>query len=144
MDHTYAIYIENETELSWSIEQPMVYDENQRGQRCDQSYRSGLRRNWIVETNLTRYDLWWKPNKTTMRPMVRVWSMPKTKLSCRDRLDHVRPMTKTRQDNDVIDHIGLVYTEIEIELLGHIWPGVVCDEYQIGQWLDWSYRCDLY
>ena len=55
-----------------------------------------------------------------MRPMVRVWSMPKTKLSCRDRLDHVRPMTKTRQDNDVIDHIGLVYTEIEIELLGHI------------------------
>ena len=32
---------------------------------------------------------------------------------------------KTRHDNDVINHISLVYTEIEIELLGSNWLGVV-------------------
>lgn len=37
-------------------------------------------------------------------------------LSCRTRSDRMHSMTKTRQDNDVIDHIGLVYSEIEIEL----------------------------
>ena len=30
-------------------------------------------------------------------------------------------MMKTRQDNDVIDCIGVVYTETEIELSGPIW-----------------------
>ena len=29
-------------------------------------------------------------------------------------------MTKTKQDNDNIDCIGLVYTEIKMELLGSI------------------------
>lgn len=35
---------------------------------------------------------------------------------------------KTMQDNDMIDCIGLVYAEIEVELSGPIWPSVVCDE----------------
>ena len=34
---------------------------------------------------------------------------------------------KTRQGNDVIDHLGLVYAEIEIELSGPISLGVICD-----------------
>ena len=37
---------------------------------------------------------------------------------------------KTRQDNNVIDHIGLVYVEIDIELWWPIWSGVVKEENQ--------------
>ena len=37
-------------------------------------------------------------------------------------------MMKTKQNNNVIDSIGLVYAKIEIELSGLIWPGMVCDE----------------
>ena len=52
-------------------------------------------------------------------------------------------MTKTRKDNDVIEHISAVYVENYNELLGPIGPGVVCDEKQIGQSCDISYRCGL-
>ena len=34
-DHTGAIYVENETELSWSIGSGVVYDENHIGQLRD-------------------------------------------------------------------------------------------------------------
>ena len=52
-------------------------------------------------------------------------------------------MLKTSQDNDVADHIDLVYTEIETQLLGPIRLGVVCDENQIGQLYDRLNRCGL-
>ena len=42
-------------------------------------------------------------------------------------------MTKTRQDNDVIDCISMVYAETESELSGPIELGVVCYQNQIGQ-----------
>ena len=44
---------------------------------------------------------------------------------------------KTRQNDDVINHKGLVYGEIEIDLLRPIWPGTVYDENKIRQrcWL---------
>ena len=35
---------------------------------------------------------------------------------------------KTKHNNDMIDHIGLVYAETKTELSGLIWPSVVCDE----------------
>ena len=38
------------------------------------------------------------------------------KLSCCDWFDEVRFGTKTRQDNDIIDHIGLVKVETKTEL----------------------------
>ena len=38
------------------------------------------------------------------------------KLSCHDISNHVPYVTKTIQDNDVADRIGLVYAEIEIKL----------------------------
>lgn len=44
----------------------------------------------------------------------------KMKLSCSDRSDYVRYVTKTRQDNNVNDHIGLGYAETENELSGPI------------------------
>ena len=38
------------------------------------------------------------------------------KLNCYDLSYGVRFMTKTRQDNEVIDRIGAVYTDIRTEL----------------------------
>ena len=34
--------------------------------------------------------------------------------------------------------MGLLYVEIKIELSGPVWPGVLCDEIQIGQQHDQS------
>ena len=35
---------------------------------------------------------------------------------------------KTKQDNDMIDHIGAFYVENDIKLLGWIILGAICDE----------------
>ena len=59
-------------------------------------------------------------------------STPKTKLSCHDQSDRVRYVMKTSKDNDIIEHIGLVYTETETGLSRIIWSGAVCDENQKG------------
>ena len=40
------------------------------------------------------------------------------KLSCYDQPNQVQSMMKTRQDNDVIDSIGVVYVETKTELVG--------------------------
>lgn len=59
-----------------------------------------------------------------------------------DRSDRVQSLIKTRQDNGVVNHIGLAYIEIkieiEIELSRPIESGVVCYENQTGQ------RCDQF
>ena len=64
-----------------------------------------------------------------MWSIVQVSSKPKMKLNYHNGYDRVRSMmnyhnrfdtvqcmTKTIQDNDMTDHIGVVYVEIEIEL----------------------------
>ena len=45
-------------------------------------------------------------------------------------------MAKTKEDNDVIDHIGVVYIKNDIELSWPIGLSVICDENYTGQ------RCD--
>lgn len=50
---------------------------------------------------------------------------------------------KSKQDNDLTDRIGMVYTENETEMSLSIELGAVGDENQTGQWPAWSYRCDL-
>ena len=50
---------------------------------------------------------------------------------------------KTKQNNDEIDCIGMVYVENEIEQFEPIWLVVVYDENQTGQWCDRLYRCVL-
>ena len=62
-----------------------------------------------------------------------MWSMSKTKLSCLDQSDLVQSMTKTKQDNDVTNHINVIYAENETKLLWSIGPGAVDDENRIGQ-----------
>ena len=42
------------------------------------------------------------------------------KLRYHDQSNRVQSMMKTRKDNDDIDHISVVYTEIETKLLGPI------------------------
>ena len=97
------------------------------------SYRSSLSQNinWTIGTYRTECGLWWKPNKT----------MTKTQLSWP--IVTSRSMIKTSQDNIVTDHIGLVYVETKIELLGPIWRGAICDENQRRQWRNRLYKCDL-
>ena len=48
--------------------------------------------------------------------MVQMWSTIKMKLNCHDRLDQVRFVTKTRQENDVTNCISLLYTETKTKL----------------------------
>lgn len=55
-------------------------------------------------------------------------------------------MTKTRQDNDVIDHTSVVYVKNETKLSLSIKLGVDIDgsdKNQIGQLRDLSYICVL-
>ena len=47
--------------------------------------------------------------------------MPKTILNYHDLSNWVSFLTKTKQDNDVTNRIGLVYIETEIELSGPIY-----------------------
>ena len=54
-----------------------------------------------------------------MWSIIQDFSTLKTKLNCYDRTNEVRSMTKTRQDNDVSDRIGVLYPEIRTELS---WP----------------------
>lgn len=48
-------------------------------------------------------------------------------------------MSKTKQENDMADHIGLVYVEIETQLSIPMWLGAIYDENQTGKRLDRSY-----
>lgn len=63
--------------------------------------------------------------------IVQMRSMLITKLSLGEQLDRIQSLIKTKHDNDVIDHVGLVYAKIEIKLSKPIWTSVVYDENQI-------------
>ena len=65
------------------------------------------------------------------------------KLRCHDWSNPVRSMMKTRQDDDIIDHTGVVYAKNKTKLSWPIKPTAFYDENHIGKWCDWTYRCDL-
>ena len=71
-----------------------------------------------------------------------VYAENENSTSMTNRIGYV--VMKTGKDNNMTEHIGLAYTKTKTELLGIIWPGVVYDENQKGQWRDWSYRCALH
>ena len=52
-------------------------------------------------------------------------------------------MMKMRQDNNMTDHEGPLYTENETELLWLIQQEMVYDEDQTIQQCDWSYKYGL-
>ena len=57
--------------------------------------------------------------------------------------DRVWSVTKTKQGNDMIDCIGVVYTKNENESSWSIESGAIFDENQIWKWCDWSYKSSL-
>ena len=69
--------------------------------------------------------------------------MLKRKQNYHDQSNRVRYVIKTRQDNDLIDHTGMVYVEKETELSWSMALGTVCDENLIGQRRDRSYTSGL-
>ena len=52
-------------------------------------------------------------------------------------------MMKTKQDNELTDHTGMVYDKNYIELLGPIESVTIYDKKQTGQWCDQSYKCGI-
>ena len=79
-------------------------------------------------TNQTKYHLLQKLDRTMMWSIVQVPSMPKIILNFHDRLDRVSTLTKTRQDNYVIDCKDAIYAKNEIELSWLIELRTICDE----------------
>ena len=68
-------------------------------------------------TDPTGYDPWRRPDRTITWLIVQVRFRPKSELNCHDRLDRMRSIAKTRQDNDVIDHKGVIFIEYDTKLL---------------------------
>ena len=66
------------------------------------------------------YDLRQKQDKTMTWPIVKVWSTPKTILNCHNLSGLLQFVMKTRQNNDMIDCIGVVYAKTKTKLLGPI------------------------
>ena len=54
--------------------------------------------------------------------------MPKSKLNYWDISNRVWYVNKTRQDNDMINPIGVVYTKNETELSWRIRPSETCEK----------------
>ena len=80
--------------------------------------------NWTIMTYLTGCGLWWKPDRTITWLITQVWSMPKTIMNYHDRWDRVQSMTKTREENNVIDCISAIYAENDTKLSWLIGLGV--------------------
>lgn len=93
-------------------------------------------------TDRTGFQLWQKPNRTTMWLILKTSSTWKTKLSSRD-WSNLRSMTKTKEDNDVTKKTNVVYIKNNIELSWLIWLGVIYEENQTIQWHDRSCRYNL-
>ena len=53
-------------------------------------------------------------------------------------------MMKTKEENSMIDRIGVVYAEYDTKLSWSIGLGVNYDENKIRKLRDWLYRCGLY
>ena len=51
---------------------------------------------------------------------------------------------KTKQENDLIDSVGVLYVENNTKLLWWIGLGVDYDVNQIGELHDWSFGCSLH
>ena len=66
------------------------------------------KQNWTVVTDWTGCDMWLKQDRTT------TWSMRfmmEIILNSHDLSDRVQSLMKTREDKDVTDRIGVVYTK---------------------------------
>ena len=74
------------------------------------------------------YGLWWRPDRKMMWLIIQVLSTQNSERNLHDWLDRMWPVIKSREDNDVIDCIGLLYVKNETELLWPIQQGTFYDE----------------
>ena len=108
-----AFYIEIDTKLSWSIELGAICDENHTKQWRDRSYKCSIcfhdtKWSWSIASSA---DI---DENQIGQLIVQMRFTPKTKLNSHDQSDQLQSMTKTSKDNNMIEHIGLVYTETKI------------------------------
>ena len=124
----------------------MVYHEKHIVQWYDRSHRCDLCkiRYWTIKTCQIVYSLWRRRERTMTWSIVQVRFTQKIKINYHDRSNRVWSIAKTRQDNDMIDGIDVVYVKIRIELSWPIIQGAAYHKKQIGEWRDLSYRCDLF
>ena len=57
------------------------------------------------------------------------------KLSCHDRLERVWSVMKTREDNDLTDHLSVFYSENDIELMLLIRSSADSNENQMDNYM---------
>lgn len=123
----------------------MVYEEDETRSQHGRLYRYALHYKWswtftIVATWYgIRRRLDWKMTWL----IVQVRSTSKSKLHYHDRLDKMRSILKSRQDNDVTDRIGITFVKCIIELSRPIRQDTVHLEKKTRQWCDRLYRCAL-
>ena len=94
-------------------------------------------------TDPTRYGLWRKPDKKMMWLIVQVRSNSKLELNYHDRSNKMLSIMKSRNDNYVIDRIGMIFVKYFTDMLRPIRKCAVYDEDEAGQWRDWSYTSTL-
>lgn len=80
-----------------------------------------------------RMGLWWKLDRTLTWLIIQVWLTSKTKQNYQDLSNQVWSVIKTRQDNDLPNHTGIVYGKNETKLLWSIGLCAVCQENQARQ-----------
>ena len=91
-------------------------------------------------TDLIEYGRWWRLDKKTMSQIVRVWSTLKLELNCHDWLDQMQSNTKSIENNDVTNCIGVIFIEYNIKLSRPIRLCEVYDEDETRQRCDQSNR----
>ena len=134
----------NESHLSWPLRLGVVCDENQTGLRLNRSDRCGLCWKLLKSRDLSYWvQSIWKLNKTMVWLILQERYLLKIKLNYCDQSDWVWSMMKSRHDNDVTNHIDVVYPENETMLVWTISLRMVCDKNRIGQQRDWSYKFSL-
>ena len=167
-DCTSVVYTKNKTQLSWPIEPSEICYKNHTGQWHDLPYKCSLHQKWnsVVVTDRTKCGMWRKPererpmlkmqlnyqyrsgrvptvmkkSRTMMWLIVYMWTTPKTKLSYPDRLDLVRSLMKTKQNNKMIDHTSAVYAKKWNSVVATDRTGCGLWLKQTWQWCDRSYR----
>lgn len=115
-DRTNTIDVENKMELQWSIEPGLV---------CEKIRQD----NDVIDCIVLVYV---KTKTQLLEPIQHGAIYAKRKPSCCNRNDRVSFVTKTIQDNDVIDYVEAIYAKNNIELSWLIGLGADCDENQIG------------
>ena len=143
---TNVIYNQNEIELSCLMGLGAICDKKETGKWCNRLYRYGPRRKWNRVLVIDWIEWVYDKNQigTTTWLIVQVRSTLKMKPSYSDRSDWVRSLMKTKQDNNMRDHIDVIYYKKETELLWPIGSSTICDKNRTAQRCDRSYKSGLH